>query len=106
MKKTRQGIGPISMVTDKHAKNSFSRVDELEKVVSNIRGSILEKAGKDVSKAELLKELKVKLTNYEGLHQPACRVAITNFMIKETKELCGVVLSEEELESVWETLLR
>lgn len=79
---------------------------ELEGLVEDIRHSILVKAGKEVGKEALLTRLKERLTNYGGLHKPAYRVALNNFIINQAKELCGVAFKEEELEEAWKELLR
>jgi len=83
-----------------------SLFDELEEVVLDIRSNILEQAGKSVGKADLLDQLKERLTTYGGLRNPAFRVAVDNFIIKHAEEICGVVYSEEELEAAWGILPR
>lgn len=80
-------------------------IEDLEKVVREVKG-ILEKAGKEVDKTELFEQLKQRLANFAGLRQPACRVALTNYITKQAETFCGVVFSEQELEEAWETLLR
>lgn len=83
-----------------------SLFDELEEVVLDIRSNILEQAGKNVGKADLLDRLKERLNNYGGLRNPAFRVAVNNFIIKHAEEICGVLYSEEELEAAWGILPR
>ena len=73
---------------------------ELEAVVADL-GSILERAGRTVSKAELLQLLRQRLTNYSGLRKPAYRVAVHNAIIQHAHEYCGVVFREEELDEEW-----
>ena len=90
----------------KHAVNKQEEnIDELERTVHDING-ILEKAGKETGKSELLTQLKERLASFAGLRQPAYRVAITNYIIRYTKTFCGVAFSEDELEEEWKTLLR
>jgi hypothetical protein len=83
-----------------------SSFDELEEIVTDIKTSILEAAGKQASKNELLGQLKTRLAFYGGLRQPAFRMAINNFLIQNSENICGVVFSEQELDEAWETLPR
>jgi hypothetical protein len=78
---------------------------ELEVLIDDILYSILVKAGKGVSKEVLFTRLKERLASYDGLHRPAYRVAINNFIVQQAKELCGVAFKEEELEEAWKELL-
>lgn len=73
---------------------------ELEAVVADLR-SILERAGKTVSKEELLRLLRQRLTNYTGLRKPAYRVAVHHAVIQHAQEYCGVTFREEELDEEW-----
>lgn len=91
-----------------HQENSTNKnndIEDLEQVVREVNG-ILEKAGKEAGKSELLEQLKDRLASFAGLRHPAYRVAITNYIIRYAKTFCGVAFSEEELEEVWEALLR
>jgi len=80
--------------------------DELESIAEDIKISILEKAGKEASKEELLGKLKERLANYGGLRQPAFRMAMNNFIIQHCEDICGVAISEQELNEAWEALPR
>ncbi len=89
-----------------NASHNIHSFDELERLVTEIRHSILDKAGKNISKEALLAQLSERLNNYGGLRQPAYRVALTNFIIEQSENICGVSFSEEELEEAWEKLPR
>lgn len=96
-------------VTDEYAEEDGegnSTFEELENIVTDIKHSILEKAGKDATKAALLSQLKARLANYGGLRQPAFRVALNNFITANAESICGVAFSEEELDEAWEALPR
>ncbi|MBT2561304.1 hypothetical protein J7E50_10725 [Pedobacter sp. ISL-68] len=80
--------------------------DELEEIVTDIRHSILEGAGKGADKDMLLEQLKSRVADYGGLRQPAYRVALNNFIIQHAESICGVVFSEDDLEEAWATLPR
>jgi hypothetical protein len=45
-------------------------------------------------------QLKERLASFAGLRQPACRVALTNYIVRYAKTFCGVVFSEQELEEL------
>jgi len=80
--------------------------EELEGIVTDIRHSILEVAGKEADKDKLLTQLSERLANYGGLRLPAFRIAINNFIIQNAESICGVAFSEEELDEAWEALPR
>jgi hypothetical protein len=77
--------------------------DELEAVVNDLRYAIFEKAGRTVAKQELLNQLKDRLYNYEGLHKPAYRVAINNYILTNAKDICGVEFTPAELDKAWDS---
>jgi hypothetical protein len=97
--------GLLSHQSEPEQKNIQS-FDELEALVTEIRHSILEKAGTAVSKDDLLVQISNRLTDYGGLRQPAYRIALTNFIIEQSENICGVTFSEEELEEAWRKLPR
>ena len=81
-------------------------IEELEMVVNDLRYAVFDKAGPGADKEQLLHRLQVRLSDYEGLKKPAYRVAINNSCIKQAKEICGVAISEEELNAAWDEPLR
>lgn len=80
--------------------------DELEAVVADLKRSVLEQAGKETSKNQLLVQLKQRLANYTGLRQPAFRTALNHFIMQNAKEICGVDFTEKELDAAWRELPR
>ena len=76
--------------------------EELQAIVNDLKYAVLDKAGKGISKTELLTRLKYRLVNYSGLQKPAFRLAINNWIISHAKEMCGVELTEQELNNNWE----
>jgi hypothetical protein len=80
--------------------------DELEEVVEDLRRAILEEAGKERGKDEILQMLQDRIAHYSGLRKPAFRVAINHYIIRQAEETCGVAFSEQELDEAWERLLR
>lgn len=80
--------------------------EELEAVVFDLRYAVLDKAGKNTTKPELLKQLAGRLENYAGLRKPAYRAAINNAIIQHAKDSCGIMFTEEELNEAWIWYLR
>src|SRR5690606_15346458 len=74
---------------------------KLEVLVNDIKAGVLVKAGKSATKEQLFDAIAQKVANYDGLHQPAYRYALNNFIIQHSKVLCWVDIEEEELESLW-----
>lgn len=112
---TKMGLGAEGQVAESGSAERFPEVnpvkdspsfDGLEQVLQGIRDGVLEKAGKNADKSELLSALKERLASYDGLRQPAFRIAISRYLEKYAKEICGVGFSVEELEVVWRSLLR
>lgn len=99
--------GKLSTKTEANGEAAAGRSNEvqnLEEIIAKIKGTLLE-SGAEAGKDELLTKLGQTLANFEGLQKPAFRVALTNYIIKQAKELCGVRFSEEELDSKWDSLL-
>lgn len=76
---------------------------ELEHVAADLRG-ILEKAGKEAGRQQLLSQLSARLANYAGLRQPAFRVALINLIIREAERLCDTRYSQQEIARALEEL--
>jgi hypothetical protein len=78
------------------ATDDTAAFENLESLVHEI-DSILEQAGNQATKNQLLPQLKAKLANYGGLRQPAYQAAVFNHIIKRAEEISGVRISAEEL---------
>jgi hypothetical protein len=81
---------------DTGSSDDTAAFENLESLVHEI-DSILEQAGNQATKNQLLPQLKAKLANYGGLRQPAYRAAVFNHIIKQAEEISGVRISAEEL---------
>lgn len=96
------------LLDDQHA--SVDKEDDflktLEKLINDIRFNILVKAGKTATKEQLLDAFSEKVANYDGLHHPAFRYALNNYIIQHTENICGVKIEEGELETLWKGLPR
>lgn len=75
--------------------------EKLENVVSRIDNT-LEHAGTGMDKASLLRRITEVLTDYDDLHRPAFRVALKNHIIEKAMALCGIAISDPELEEAWQ----
>ncbi|MNJ95284.1 hypothetical protein D3C87_129920 [compost metagenome] len=82
------------------------KLDELEVIINKIKIDILDKAGKSATKEQLFAAFPEVVANYDGLQQPAYRYALNNYIIQQTKQLCGVAIEEEQLEELWNSLPR
>lgn len=60
--------------------------------------TILDEAGKESEKPELLNKLKEELSRFSGLDMPAWKALLYHHVINETSLRCGVTISEEELD--------
>jgi hypothetical protein len=66
-------------------------------VIETIHG-ILESSGQGADKAELIARLRLALSGYAGMRYPAYRNAVTDYIIREAKAICGVGISARDLE--------
>jgi hypothetical protein len=82
--------------SDTGSSDNIAAFENLESLVHEI-DSILEQAGNQATKDQLLPQLKAKLATYGGLRQPAYRAAVFNHIIKQAEEISGVRISAEEL---------
>jgi hypothetical protein len=68
--------------TEEHRENGHSiGFDGLESVVTDIKAVML-KAGTDAEKEPLLAQLKLRITAYDGIRQPAFRNAINQYIVR------------------------
>lgn len=102
----REELAASSPITSDKASTEEMEIDELEAMVNEIREFILEKAGNQANKEELTQQLESYVANFSGLHKPAFRYALTNYIIQQAELKCGVVFEEEELEAIWDRLSR
>lgn len=82
-----------------------SVIDGMETVVKDLR-QILQQAGKDADKQELLQQLNSRLAGYNGLRHPVFQPAIIKYLINNAESICGVSFSEQELVQGWKDLPR
>lgn len=83
--------------------DSEAEINELEDVVRDLRYAIFERAAMPPNKTVILKQLKQRLSGYQGLEKPAFRVALNNQIILQAKEVCGLIISAAELSSNWDS---
>ena len=90
---------------DKSAESGNDSALGLEAVVADLRG-IMERAGKEAGRQQLLGQLGQRLASYNGLREPAFRVAINNYIIRLALEICGEQFNHQELDTHWQGLPR
>ncbi len=96
----------LDILQEREPDEETKKLDELEIVINRIKTDILDQAGKSATKDQLFAAFQEKVAGYDGLHQPAYRYALNNYIIQQAKQLCGVEIEEEELEELWENLPR
>ncbi|GEM63901.1 hypothetical protein SF1_18830 [Sphingobacterium faecium NBRC 15299] len=98
----------LDLLADQHAAvaKDGNFLKALEKLINDLRFNILVKAGKTATKEQLMEAFSEKVANYDGLHHPAFRYALNNYIIQYTEKICGVKIEEEELENLWNDLPR
>ncbi|MGN6567491.1 MAG: hypothetical protein ACTHJ0_06050 [Flavipsychrobacter sp.] len=83
--------------------DSEADINELEDVVRDLRYAIFERASKPVDKAAVLRQLKQRLSGYQGLSKPAFRVALNNQIILQAKDVCELSITAGELNMNWDS---
>jgi len=90
----------------KEKKDAEDLLGQLELLVNRIRTGILEKAGTEATKSEILSGVTQEVASFGGLGQPAYQHALNNYIIEHALKICGVEITEEELERTWNDLPR
>lgn len=85
------------VVEDEKWRDSSDQMAELSETVHQIN-SILNEAGTQPDKAELLDRLKELLSDFAGLNIPAWKVLVYQHIINESSLRCGITINEEELD--------
>ncbi|WEK36115.1 MAG: hypothetical protein P0Y53_01260 [Candidatus Pseudobacter hemicellulosilyticus] len=87
-------------ISEDEQRQAEEALNELEVKIAQLR-KVLAEAGKGADKQALLKRIADAMANYDGLHRPAFRHALNNFICQYTEEFCDLVIQEEELEELW-----
>lgn len=96
----------LDLLEGKEQDEETRMLDELEIIINRIKTDVLDQAGKSATKEQLFAALPGTVASYDGLHQPAYRYALNNYIIQQSKQLCGVEIEEEDLEELWNNLPR
>ncbi|WP_343560934.1 hypothetical protein [Sphingobacterium sp.] len=91
---------------EKEQKEAEELLNQLEVLVNRIRIGILEKAGTEATKNQILTGLAEEVASFGGLSQPAYQHALNNYIIEHAIRICGVEITEEELTHTWNSLPR
>ncbi|MEN5232504.1 hypothetical protein [Sphingobacterium faecium] len=94
----------LDIFEEKEPDEETRKLDQLEIVINRIKTDVLDRAGKTATKDQLFAALQKNVASYDGLHQPAYRYALNNYIIQQSMQICGVEIEEEELEALWNNL--
>ena len=76
-------------------------IDQLEKIINELRYEVIPKAGKSPTKAKLAILFQNYMATLNGNLPVTFKNSIVRLMIKEATEQCGVSFQEEELHQLW-----
>lgn len=85
--------------------DSDAMLNELEDVTRDLRYAVLERLSRPVNKEQLLELLQRRLAGYSGLSKPAFRVALNNYIMLHAKEICDVIVNDQELNARWNEVI-
>ena len=91
---------------EREQKEAEELLNQLEILVNRIRTGILEKAGIEATKDQILTGLAQEVASFGGLSQPAYQHALNNYIIEHAIRICGLEITEEELTHTWNSLPR
>jgi hypothetical protein len=81
-------------------------LDQLEILVTRIQKDILEQAGIETTKADLLLDIHAAVASFGGLSHPAYQNALSHYIIQQTKRGIGPVVNHKDMEQFWATTVR
>ncbi|MCS4165192.1 hypothetical protein [Sphingobacterium sp. BIGb0116] len=91
---------------EKEKNKAEELLNQLELLVNRIRSGVLEKAGTEATKDQILEGISKEVASFGGLSQPAYQHALNNFIIEHSMKICGVEISEDDLQRTWNELPR
>ena len=97
---------PAGEPIEREQKEAEELLNQLEILVNRIRTGILEKAGTEATKDQILTDLAKEVASFGGLSQPAYQHALNNYIIEHAIRICGMEITEEELTHTWNSLPR
>ncbi|WP_333624245.1 hypothetical protein [Sphingobacterium siyangense] len=102
--------GHVDDLDEEEIKNEQKEAEELlnqlELLVNRIRSGVLEKAGTEATKDQILEGISKEVASFGGLSQPAYQHALNNYIIEHSIKICGVEISEDDLQRTWNELPR
>ncbi|MNU14607.1 hypothetical protein D3C71_27230 [compost metagenome] len=102
--------GQVDDLDEEEIKNEQKEAEELlnqlELLVNRIRSGVLEKAGTEATKDQILEGISKEVASFGGLSQPAYQHALNNYIIEHSIKICGVEISEDDLQRKWNELPR
>lgn len=91
---------------EKEKNEAEELLNQLELLVNRIRSGVLEKAGTEATKDQILAGISKEVASFGGLSQPAYQHALNNYIIEQSMKICGVEISEDDLQRTWNELPR
>lgn len=91
---------------EKEKNEAEELLNQLELLVNRIRSGVLEKAGTEATKDQILAGISKEVASFGGLSQPAYQHALNNYIIEHSMKICGVEISEDDLQRTWNELPR
>lgn len=91
---------------EKEKNEAEELLNQLELLVNRIRSGVLEKAGTEATKDQILEGISKEVASFGGLSQPAYQHALNNYIIEHSMKICGVEISEDDLQRTWNELPR
>lgn len=96
----------IATDIDKEQDQAEELLNQLELLVNRIRSGVLEKYGLEATKEQILDGVFEAVKDFGGLNQEVYKIALHNYIIEHAIRICGVEISEEDLEKTWASLPR
>jgi len=98
---TDQRSNPQYTTTDASTAQNMPDLDQLEKIINEIRYEVIPKAGDHPTKAKLAILFSNYLSGLNGNLPMTLKNNISALCIKEAAEQCNIVFEEQELQQLW-----
>jgi hypothetical protein len=79
-------------------------VEQLERIVDDLRPNVFGYLGHSASKEEILNLLQTRLSGNPALNNKPYRYALGNAIVQLAAEMCGVEITEQDLTTLWDKI--
>jgi hypothetical protein len=97
-------VQPIAVST--HPDEPDALISRIEALSSKLEDAVKESAEKGYSKEEFMFLLQLTIKEFPELNIPKCRTAIKSLVISECEKFSFLVLTDQELETLWKDIAR